>query len=87
MKKIINKKEHSFGMCLGFSVKRVLIAGIIAGIVAFVVGNILYLNPWFADIYVANPWVGASDMMQFCMLTRKKDCQLKVFGRRAYALG
>ena len=37
----------------------------VAGLVSFIVGNILYLNPWVSAIYAANPWVGASDMMQF----------------------
>lgn len=46
--------------------KKIIIAGLIAGIVSFIVGSILYMNPWVSDIYAQyGTWPGTKSMDEF----------------------
>jgi|GEM_PF-1378697 len=46
--------------------KKIIIAGLAAGIAAFIVGSILYMNPLVADIYAQyGDWPGAKPMDDF----------------------
>jgi len=46
--------------------KKIIIAGLIAGIVSFIVGSILYMNPLVSDIYTQHgTWPGAKSMDEF----------------------
>lgn len=46
--------------------KKIIIAGLIAGIVSFIVGSILYMNPLVSDIYAQHgTWPGAKSMDEF----------------------
>ncbi len=46
--------------------KKIIVAGLAAGIAAFIVGSILYMNPLVADIYAQyGSWPGAKPMDDF----------------------
>ena len=46
--------------------KKIIIAGLAAGIVSFIVGTILYMNPLVADLYAQHGnWPGAKPMDDF----------------------
>ncbi len=46
--------------------KKIIIAGLAAGIVSFIVGSILYMNPLVSDIYAQyGTWPGAKPMDDF----------------------
>ena len=52
-------------MTLGFNAKRVLIAGIVAGIVSFLVSTAIFFTPMVSEIYDAFPTEGAKEMVLF----------------------
>jgi hypothetical protein len=52
-------------MELGFNAKRVLIAGIAAGIVSFIVSTALFFMPFVSEVYNAFPTEGAKEMVLF----------------------
>jgi len=45
--------------------KRIVLAGLAAGIAAFIVGSMLYMNPLVAGIYAQGDWPGAKPMDDF----------------------
>lgn len=46
--------------------KKIVLAGLIAGIASFIVGSILYMNPLVADVYAQyGAWPGAKPMDDF----------------------
>ena len=52
-------------MTLGFKAKRVLIAGIVAGIVSFLVSTALFFTPMVSEIYDAFPTGTTKEMVLF----------------------
>jgi len=46
--------------------KKIIVSGLVAGLVAFIVGSLLYMNPLVADIYAQEgTWAGAKPMDEF----------------------
>ena len=46
--------------------KKIILAGLAAGIASFIVGSVLYMNPLVADVYAQyGTWPGAKPMDEF----------------------
>lgn len=46
--------------------KKLIVIGLIVGIIAFLVGSVLYMNPWVAEIYAQHAdWPGNQSMDAF----------------------
>ena len=46
--------------------KKIIIAGLLAAVMSFAAGSVLYMNPWVSDIYAQHgTWPGAKSMDEF----------------------
>jgi hypothetical protein len=45
--------------------KKIILSGLIAGLLAFIAGSILYMNPLVSDIYSSNTFIGSKPMDLF----------------------
>lgn len=47
------------------NLKKIILSGLIAGLLSFIAGSILYMNPLVSDIYATNTFTGSKSMGVF----------------------